>query len=286
MKRIWIRALAGALLLCLPAFAQLQLDKKGPAKVTIGDNMATLNLPKGLGFLNGEHTRAQMEKSGQGKRDDVMGAILPLNEKEDWAIILSYDELGYVKDDDADKLNADEILKSLKEGTEAENESRKEHGAPELHVLGWDEAPHYDKTKHTVIWSVLAKSGDTDIVNYNSRVLGRKGVLSVNLVCDKEKLAAYKGQSAKILGAIAYNQGQRYEDYQTGDKISAGGIAALILGGAVLKKAGVLGFLLALFKPMLLFLKKFVVLIVVAVVGAVKGLLGKKQEEPPPPPAE
>ena len=45
--------------------------------------------------------------------------LLPANigphEPECWGVIITYDEDGYVKDDDAAKINYDDLLKEMKE---------------------------------------------------------------------------------------------------------------------------------------------------------------------------
>jgi len=42
---------------------------------------------------------------------------------------------------DNEKIDADAILKTLKENTEASNAERKRRGWPELHVVGWSIPP-------------------------------------------------------------------------------------------------------------------------------------------------
>jgi uncharacterized membrane-anchored protein len=176
-------------------------------------------------------------------------------------------------------------LESYQEGTEAQNEARKSKGLGELHVTGWDQEPSYDPKTHVVLWSLQGENQDKEqFVNYNTRVLGRKGVLSINLMCDNKDLAAAKPRSQDIVKAIAFNQGQRYEDYQQGDKISTGGLVALIAGGALLaKKTGVLAFIAVMFKPLLLLLKaggaKLLILGAALLGGIGKAIFGKKNQD-------
>lgn len=265
-------------------------EQKGPATVKLGSDIATLNLPNGFGYIGEARTKAMIEKGG-GSAQGVLGFVGSVK-KADYSILLSFEDAGYTEDSDGDKLDADALLKSMKEGTEAQNEERKKRGLPGLHVVGWDEVPHYDKAKHIVIWSVKGSvDGQSEpIVNYNTRVLGRKGRLEVNLICDQANLQKYKPEVGKVLDSIAYNQGQRYEDYTKGDKISAGGIAALVVGGIALKKLGVLAFLGGFFKPLLVFGAKLfavagkaIVFVFAGIAGFIKNLFGrgKKNEDPP-----
>lgn len=264
-------------LLGQPAMAQdLQPDSKGPGKVTLGSKLATLNLPKGYMFFGADKARQMMERGGNSSGKEV-GAILPADQDADFGIVLEFDDSGYVEDKDAGKIDADKILESYKEGTEQANEQRKERGLGELHVTGWEEKPSYDAKRHVVIWSLQGENEKKEqFVNYNTRVLGRKGVLSVNLMCDNKDLPAVKPKSQEIVKNISFNPSERYEDYKSGDKVSAGGLVALIAGGALLaKKTGVIAFLFMMLKPFLLLLKAGGVKLVGAVVVGL-GWIGSK----------
>ena len=56
---------------------------------------------------------------------------------ENWFMTARFDPSGYIKDDDAKEWNADDLLKSIQEGTEAGNEERKQRGIPEMEIVGW-----------------------------------------------------------------------------------------------------------------------------------------------------
>jgi len=261
-----------------------EFDARGPAKVQIGKDLATLNLPKGYVYFGEAKARALMEQMGSGDKD-VLAFIMPDQKEANFGILIGFEDTGYVKDDDAGKIDAKAILESYQEGTEAQNEARKSKGLGELHVTGWDQEPSYDPKTHVVLWSLQGENQDKEqFVNYNTRVLGRKGVLSINLMCDNKDLAAAKPRSQDIVKAIAFNQGQRYEDYQQGDKISTGGLVALIAGGALLaKKTGVLAFIAVMFKPLLLLLKaggaKLLILGAALLGGIGKAIFGKKNQD-------
>ena len=226
-------------------------------------------------------------ENGGGASGKEVGLIFKTGADSDFAIFLSYDKQGYVEDKDSDKIDSDAILNNMKEGTEQSNERRKANGIPAMHVTGWEEKPAYDKGRHVVIWAIGASvDGNAPIVNYNTRILGREGVLSVNLATDTSKLAQFKPESEKIQSAIDFKQGKRYADFKPGDKVSAGGIAALILGGVLLKKAGILAFLGAFLKPMLLAGGKLlaaggklIAIACAAVVGSFKKLFGRNKNQ-------
>lgn len=60
---------------------------------------------------------------------------------------IQYDEIGYVDDNDADKINYDDLLKQMKEETIEENKERKKGGFEPIEVVGWAASPFYDKSR-------------------------------------------------------------------------------------------------------------------------------------------
>ncbi|MBT9588992.1 DUF2167 domain-containing protein [bacterium] len=271
-------------LTAVPALAQSGPDAEGPTTLTLAGTVGKMDLPKGYVWI-GESKAKELIKKNGGSGENVIGLILPNTKNADFAVELKYEDTGYVEDKDAGKLDAKEILKSYQEGTEAQNEERKEKGMAALHVTGWEQEPSYDPKTHVVIWSLQGENDSKEqFVNYNTRVLTRKGVLSVNLMCDNKDLPAVKPKSEALVKKISFNQGERYEDFKTGDKISAGGLAALIVGGALLaKKGGLLGFLFVMLKPLLLAFKalgaKVVVLIGAAIAYVGKAIFGRKKNQ-------
>jgi len=253
----------------------------GPAKIPFGD-VAAIDLPAGFAFIKDKTAAQVLEKSG-GVPQGLFGLIYPLlpptaKDGEDFMLICSFDDMGYVNDDDAGKLDAGGLLQSYKEGQAEENDRRKEEGLAPFYVGGWAEEPRYVKDKHQVVWALTIKDEDTAnapvvTINYNTRVLGRKGVLMLNLVTAPDYLNQNKVQTAKLLDRTAFVAGNKYEEYQPGkDKSSGLGLAGLILGGGALAAAAKLGVLGGAWKwilGMILVGKKFIILIVVAIGAAI-----------------
>src|SRR6266581_5803290 len=94
--------------------------------------------------------------------------------------------------------------------------------------------PHYDSASHKLYWAKdLRFGGDSGrTLNYNIRVLGRRGVLVLNAVAAMDQLESVKRDMAKVIGFVEFNGGHRYADFIPGtDKVAEYGIAALIAGG-------------------------------------------------------
>lgn len=217
----------------------------GPARITLGDNLAYVDLPAGYLFANKELAQKFLEKEGSSTHG-VLGIIIPENKNEEddsFSIISSYDDSGYVHDKDANDLKADEILKSCQEGTKQGNERRKELNIPPFYVGGWAEKPQYQKDKHQVVWAIEIKDQDTpqapvEAINYNTRILGRQGVLSMNLVTSLKKFPENKAKAMELLNKTEFTKGNTYGEYVEGkDKASGYGLTGLILGGGAMAAA-------------------------------------------------
>ncbi|WP_341917103.1 DUF2167 domain-containing protein [Hydrocarboniphaga effusa] len=226
--------------------------QRGPSDVPL-KNEATLHLPEGFGFVPREPSIAVMNVMGNQTGDDFIGLVFPIaDEEQRWFATLDYTGDGYIEDEEAKNWNADELLDNLKKGTEHGNEFRQQHGAQPIEVTGWVESPAYDAVTHRLVWSVgikdkgAAASAD-DGVNYNTYVLGREGYISLNFITSKAAIEAEKPIARQLLAAVEFNQGRSYADFSAStDKIAAYGIGALV-GGALLKKAGLFAVAAAFF---------------------------------------
>jgi len=148
----------------------------------------------------------------------------------DWFAIFDFDDTGYIKDDE--KIDADAVLQSLKEGTARRNEERKRRGFPVLTLDGWFVPPHYDTSTKRLEWATKLSSEGGVSVNYRIRLLGRAGVMSALLVSDPDSLEDDIRVFKAALNDFSFDPGQRYSEYRTGDKIAEYGLTGLIIGGA------------------------------------------------------
>ena len=266
-----------------------KLDWQPSPKVIDLGHSLSLALPEKHMFLGRSDATKVLAKMGSFHSDNLLGLVVDKSGGDDWVVTIRYDEEGYVKDDE--KIDADELMKAIKEGTEEGNAERVAHGFKPLHVDGWSEQPHYDRAAHRLIWALTASSENGKSINYNTRILGRHGIVSLNLVVDPEMLDASKPEVASLLAGTAYQAGSRYEDFDSKtDKVAEYGLTGLILGAAGLGalKLAKVGFIAAFWKSILAFFiaaKKAVLLGIAAVVAFFKRLAGKKNKPASAPPS-
>jgi len=199
---------------------------KGPTTVdTVGESQ--LVIPEGYVFLNEADTAKFLELNENLSDGDEM-MVAP--ESLEWSAYLSFADEGYVKDDE--KIDADALLKALKDGTEAGNVERRKRGWEELHVVGWAIPPAYNDGTKRLEWATTLRSGGGQGVNFFTKILGRKGHTTVVLVSSPSELSAAESQLNSLLAGYQFKPGNAYADYRPGDKVATYGLAALVLGGA------------------------------------------------------
>lgn len=258
----------------LPLHAQSEPLKKpglieGPATAKLGE-VAQLEVPPGYVFIDGKTLRALLKAGGNPVSGNELGSLEPTN--GNWSVMFRFSDIGYVKDDEKDRLDADKLLQSYKEGTEAANKMRTEAGSPPIHVVGWEQPPRYNETTHNLEWAIRGECEGRAILNYDTRLLGRKGVMQVKLIVPPEEFAATLPEFKNMLAGHSFQSGQSYAEYRQGDKLAKFGLAALITGGAAVGAAK-----LGLFASLGVFFKKawkLLVVVVVALAGLIKKFLG------------
>ena len=245
----------------------------GPTNGTITAR-AGIKVPQGFVFLDSQNTSRFLELNGNPPRPDHY-MIAP--ENLSWFAVFSFEEQGYVKDDE--KLDPDALLKSLKESDADGNDERKKLGMQAIFTDGWQVAPHYDTESKRLEWGTRLRTADGAlVVNYTSRLLGRKGIMSAVLVSSPDTLGPDSTAFKALLGGFDYVTGERYSEFKQGDRVAEFGLAALVLGGAAAvatKKgfwAAIVAFLGAFWKVLIGF--------VVAGLAGIGSLFKKKKSGP------
>jgi uncharacterized membrane-anchored protein len=245
----------------------------GPGSGQLG-NVARIQIPEGYRFAGREGVRRFMELTENPVSGGELGVVVPPESGDEmWFVVFEFNSIGYVKDDEKNELDPNGILDSIKRGTEASNKERRKRGWATMDILGWHTPPRYDAVTNNLTWAIRGASEGSEVVNYSVRLLGRRGVMDVDLVLAPTHVAATLPDFESLLTGFEFTTGNRYAEWKPGDKVAAYGLTALVAGGAgaALAKSGVLAKLW-----------KFIVFGALAVVAAIKKMLGfggKKEAE-------
>jgi uncharacterized membrane-anchored protein len=213
--------------------------QEGPSTASIGGE-AQINVPAGFVFAGPDDTRKLMELMQNPISGTELGFLAP--QEEDWFIVFEFDSVGYIKDDEKDSLDAGAILSEIQRATEESNEERVRRGWAPFNVVGWEHMPQYDPATNNLEWAIRGESEGSFVINHNTRMLGRNGVMRVTLVSEPEKLPADLPKYREVMAGYSFTAGNRYAEYRAGDKLAQYGLSALVVGGAaaVATKTGLL----------------------------------------------
>lgn len=250
-----------------------------PASAEIADR-ASIHLDAGTRALDAGGTDELLKLTGNLPETNSYAVAA---KSGNWFAIYSFDDIGYVKDDE--KIDADALLKTLRENQEAANGDRTAKGLSPLTVVGWAVPPHYDPTTHNLEYGLTLGSADGQNINYHMRMLGRRGVMDAALITTPQYLQQDLAEFRNANGGFAFKPDENYAAFKQGDKVSEYGLAALVTGGAAaaVLKGGLLKGLLA----GLAAFWKLIAVGVVAFFAAFKRffarLFGKGEDLGPPP---
>ena len=242
---------------------------EGPADIKLADQ-GVYHMSDEMVFLPKTEASMLMKSWGNSVGPSFLGMVVAKDENQLWIITLDHIRDGFIEDEEAADWDKAALLQALKDGNEQQNIERRKLGQPGLVVRGWIEEPNYDVATHRLVWSLEAAdegapADQPATVNYNTYALGRDGYFEVNLITGTDTIAAEKAVAKEVLASVEYNEGKRYGDYVKGDAVAGYGIAALIGGGLVAKKAG-------LFAVIALFFAKFAKIIVIGAAVLIGGL--------------
>ena len=247
-------------------------------KITLPEGEGTLNVPKGFKFLDAEQTQGVLTNLwGNPEDKSVLGSLVPdgkgVTHSNSWMFVISYRGDGFVKDDDAGDIDYDDLLKTMKEDVLAENEERKKGGYPEVQLVGWASKPYYDNNLKVLHWAKELKFGkdEANTLNYDLRVLGRKGMYNISAVAGMNELEEVKASIPGVLKSVEFNDGHKYLDFDADtDTVAAWTIGGLV-AGKVLAKVG-------FFAIIAKFGKVIFLAIAAAFAGLRKFFFGKKDQ--------
>lgn len=219
--------------------------------------IAEIDVPEGFIFTGPEGTETTMKAFGNLTDGSEMGFIAPANYFDEgvdsWFIVFEFAEVGYVKDDEKDALDADAMFQQMKEGEKYSNQARQEAGFGTMHLQRFVVEPNYNETTQNLEWALefLSQPENHLVVNHNIKILGRKGYMQATLVCSPDKLQDFLPEARDVLTGFGFQEGQTYAEYRKGDKIAEYGLTGLVVGGG-LALAAKSGLLQKIFKPLII----------------------------------
>ena len=269
------------------AILQAQIDsienslKYQHGTIELEGGIGKITIPAGFKYLDPKQAEYVITELWGNPKQTSLGLIVPENQgvlgANMWAFNIQYDEIGYVKDDDASDIDYDDLMKEMQSDLTEANKERTAQGYEAIQLVGWANKPFYDEDRKILHWAKEIKFGDAEenTLNYNVRVLGRKGVLILNAIASMDKLPVVNKNIDKVLNIVQFSDGHKYADFNPGvDQVAAYTVGGLV-AGKVLAKAGIFAFL-----------GKFLKIIIIGVVGAVsalwKMLTGRRREEEAP----
>jgi len=237
---------------------------------------AVLNVPENFYYLNPEDSEKILaDVWGNPPGQFTLGMLFPVDmtpfEENSWAVTIEYEEDGYVSDEDADEIDYGDLLSQMKDDTRASSEERVQQGYETIELIGWAAPPYYDSSEKKLHWAKEYRFGSeaANTLNYNIRVLGRRGVLVLNFIAGMDQKPIIEANIDTVLTLAEFDQGSSYSDFDPDiDTVAAYGLGALV-AGKVMAKAGFLA-------AALIFLKKFGVIIVIGIGLFLKRLFSKR----------
>lgn len=256
--------------------------KPQTGEITLPNGVATLNVPESFYYLSPEDSKTVLEDIwGNPPSELTQGMLFPQGvtpfDETSWGVTIEYVEEGYVDDSDAADIDYNDLLKSMQKDTAESNEWRESEGYPTIALVGWAKPPYYDSNTQKLYWAKELQFNDNPehTLNYNIRLLGRKGYLLMNFIASMEQLPEIENNLDTILAMSTFNEGNRYADFNPDiDEVAAYGLGALVAGKVIAKT----GFLAAA----ILLLKKFGVFILIGIGIAFKwfvGLFARKTQQ-------
>ena len=226
--------------------------------IALPGGLGALDVPRGFRYLDSAQSGYVLHQLWHNPPGENLGMLLPDSlgplSEGNWAYVIHYDPMGYVKDDDADDIKYDELLETMQKDIVDENPARTAAGYEAIHLIGWGAPPFYDKQAHTLHWAKVLRFGDglDETLNYNVRILGRQGVLIFNAVAEPAQLPQIKASIPALLANVSFAKGQQYQDFTPGvDEVAAYGIGGLV-AGKVLAKVGFFALIVKFWKVLLI----------------------------------
>lgn len=252
--------------------------------IEIGEGLATLHLGDAFRFLDSSDTRDVLINewgNPPSAAASQLGMIVPADlspgDRAPWGVVIESMDIGYVSDEDAEDIDYDELLRGMKKEAAEQNRANTASGYPTVSLIGWATPPHYDADRKRLYWAKELKfnGNDDNTLNYDIRVLGRRGVISLSAVGSMEQLDVIAPHMEQLMTTVEFEYGSRHQDFDPDfDQVAAYGIGGLI-AGKVLAKTGFFAVLLKL----LLAGKKLIIGILLGLAVVLRRMVGRRTDD-------
>lgn len=179
-----------------------------------------LNVPEGYRLLDAAQSRVLVEHLwGNPENPNTLGVLLPDRmgpmDKDFRGVVISFEPSGFMDEPEIRKIDYTKLLAEMKEELKNENLLRSGKGAGPISGMDWAFTPYYNKDNHSLCWARILHFGKNEapMLNYELRLLGRKGALCFTAIGKVTELEQIKKQLAVIAAAARFTPGNRYADY-------------------------------------------------------------------------
>jgi uncharacterized membrane-anchored protein len=212
--------------------------------IILRNGVGKVNIPPGFKYLEPSQAEQVLTELWGNPRNGKMtlGLLMPevhsLINDNCCVINIQYDEIGYVKDDDADAINYEELLMQMQKESVAVNEKRQDAGFEPVSILGWAFPPYYDKQRKILHSATKVKMGNShsNTLNYKVKMLGRKGVIVLHAIAPMSDMAQVKNDLALVSGNVSFSDTYQYQSFNPEqDQVSINGIGRLVSGNVLTK---------------------------------------------------
>lgn len=197
----------------------------GPKQASLG-TLADIEVPEGYRLTGEAGARTLLERMKNPVPDGLIGILAPDSGK--WWVVLTFTDVGYVKNADKERIDPASILNAVQKHSEIQNNERTEQGMASIVSVDWERPPIYDAESHSLEWALRAETQSSKVVNDTVLLLGRRGVLEIITVQPYEA-SSKANPLQQLIKSITFKEGQRYADYQNGEKIADISLSQLIV---------------------------------------------------------
>ena len=213
----------------------------GPKQASLG-TLADIEVPAGYRLTGETGARILLERMKNPVPDGLIGILAPDSGK--WWVVLTFTDVGYVKNADKERIDAAAVLKAVQKRSEMQNADRKEQGMTSIVSVDWERPPVYNVESHSLEWALRAETQSAKVVNDTVLLLGRRGVLEI-ITVQPYQATSDPVSLQQLIKSISFKEGQRYVDYENGDKNADVSLSQLIIddkhqaeGGDLMAGAG------------------------------------------------